>query len=106
MTPLIPRIESAKVGSISLAYLIRPGSDFRGDWIRCDTGPMQFCFRHACTDAALSNLRYCSATSFPGFPVWSEASYSLRPFALIVPGPALKREKAWSHLQKFPYVLC
>ena len=38
MTPLIPRIESAKVGSISLAYLIRPGSDFRGDLIRCDTG--------------------------------------------------------------------
>ena len=38
MTPLIPRNESAKVGSISLAYLIRPGSDFRGDRIRCDTG--------------------------------------------------------------------
>ena len=38
MTPLIPRIESAKVGSISLAYLIRSGSDFRGDRIRCDTG--------------------------------------------------------------------
>ena len=38
MAPLIPRIESAKVGSKSLAYLIRPGSDFRGDRIRCDTG--------------------------------------------------------------------
>ena len=36
--PLIPRIESAKVGSKSLANLIRPGSDFRGDRIRCDTG--------------------------------------------------------------------
>ena len=38
MAPLIPRIESAKVGSKSLAYLIRPGSDFWGDQIRCDTG--------------------------------------------------------------------
>ena len=37
-TPLIPRIESAKVGSKSLPYLIRPGSDFWGDRIRCDTG--------------------------------------------------------------------
>ena len=37
MTPLIPRIESTKVGSISLAYLIWPGSDFWGDQIRCDT---------------------------------------------------------------------
>ena len=36
--PLIPRIESAEVGSKPLAYLIRPGSDFRGDRIRCDTG--------------------------------------------------------------------
>ena len=36
--PLIPRIESAVVGSKPLAYLIRPGSDFRGDRIRCDTG--------------------------------------------------------------------
>ena len=39
MAPLIPRIESAEVGSKPLAYLIRPGSDFRGDRIRCDTGP-------------------------------------------------------------------
>ena len=38
MTSLIPRIKSAKVGSKSLAYLIRPGLEFRGDWIRCDTG--------------------------------------------------------------------
>ena len=38
MAPLIPRIESAEVGSKPLAYLIRPGSDFRGDRIRCDTG--------------------------------------------------------------------
>ena len=38
--PLIPRIESAEVGSKPLAYLIRPGSDFRGDRIRCDTGPV------------------------------------------------------------------
>ena len=30
MTPLIPRIESAKVGSISLAYLIRPGVMWKG----------------------------------------------------------------------------
>ena len=30
MTLLIPRIESAKLGWISLAYLIRPGSNFRG----------------------------------------------------------------------------
>ena len=34
---MIPRIESAEVGSNPLAYLIRPGSDFRGDRIRCDT---------------------------------------------------------------------
>ena len=49
MTPLIPRIESAKVGSKSLAYLIRPGSDFRGDRIRCDTGSLFFfyCFAYA-----------------------------------------------------------
>ena len=38
MAPLIPRIESAEVGSKPLAYLIRPGSDFRGDRIHCDTG--------------------------------------------------------------------
>ena len=31
------RIESAKVGSKLLAYLIRPGSDFWGDLIHCDT---------------------------------------------------------------------
>ena len=37
MAPLIPRIESAEVGSKSLAYLIRPGSDLRGDWICFDT---------------------------------------------------------------------
>ena len=30
MTLLIPGIESAKLGSISLAHLIRPGSNFRG----------------------------------------------------------------------------
>jgi len=40
MEPLIPWIESAKVGSKLLAYLIRPGSDFRGDRIRCDSGPL------------------------------------------------------------------
>ena len=34
MEPLIPRIESVEVGSKSLAYLIPPGSDFRGDRIR------------------------------------------------------------------------
>ena len=38
MAPLIPRIESAEVGSKPLAYLIRPGSDYQGDRIRCDTG--------------------------------------------------------------------
>ena len=31
-------LPAAKVGSKSLAYLILPGSDFRGDWTRCDTG--------------------------------------------------------------------
>ena len=31
MAPLIPRIESAEVGSKLLTYLIRPGSDFRVD---------------------------------------------------------------------------
>ena len=35
---MIPRIISAEVGSKSLAYLIRPGSDFWGDQIRYDTG--------------------------------------------------------------------
>ena len=38
MAPLIPRIGSAKVGSKPLVYPIRPGSDFWGDRIRCDTG--------------------------------------------------------------------
>ena len=38
MAPLIPRIESTEVGLKLLAYLIRPRSDFRGDWIHCDTG--------------------------------------------------------------------
>ena len=41
MAPLIPRIESAEVGSKPLAYLTRSGSDFRGDRIRCDTGSRQ-----------------------------------------------------------------
>ena len=35
MTPLIPRIGSDKVGSISLAYPIQLGLDFGGI---CDTG--------------------------------------------------------------------
>ena len=30
MAPLIPQIESAKVGSKSLTYLIWPGSNFQG----------------------------------------------------------------------------
>ena len=38
MEELIPWIESAKVGLKSLAYLIRPRSDFRGDQIHRDTG--------------------------------------------------------------------
>ena len=35
MAPLIPWIESAKVGSKSLAYVIWLGSDFWGDRIHC-----------------------------------------------------------------------
>ena len=35
MAPLIPWIESAKVGSKSLAYVIWPGSDIWGDRIHC-----------------------------------------------------------------------
>ena len=42
MTPLIPRIESARVGSILLAYLIRPGSDFRGDRTPSAVTPAHF----------------------------------------------------------------
>ena len=41
MAPMTPRIGSARVGSKPLVYLIRPGSDFRGDRIRCDTGNRQ-----------------------------------------------------------------
>ena len=55
MAPLIPRIESTKVGSKShVGYLIQSGSDFRGDTVR-ESEFFLINYKRMAWDAAVGN---------------------------------------------------